>query len=409
MKIYCILMDTVPRHGKIRDAFNSKGVYFSDHITCSSTVPTLITMFGGKTPTEMFGIGGVGHSHSYGRLVADKKKWDEEMLFHMIPDDWATHIHSMPLTRGDGGRGDYGSTSFKLLPDDICGRTDNMRFYKYDGKVDEDNFIRKMQNIPKTRTHPDFNLKEKFDVDSNHLIVLKFNHYHDSARGHHINYGNRSIEATSENIIDMYADMIKQMDFNEPDSLFWVFADHGEPHNINTMMTPPDSWLAWCGVKDNISDRKDIKKIIGCDDFKNTVLNRIYGDEFRALPNDAFGELDMDRIYVREDGRSAVNPNYASTVSAVKALDEDRYIQYVNHSPNAHKRQFHNQQERVIIYNKTENTIDVPNVMEADIGEQLKQHLLDGPWEWYFRRVDGEDELEKKRAESEPVKRRVIG
>jgi len=175
------------------------------------------------------------------------------------------------------------------------------------------------------------------------------------------------------------------------------------------MMTPPDSRLAWCGVKDNISDRKDIKKIIGCDDFKNTVLNRIYGDEFRALPNDAFGELDMDRIYVREDGRSAVNPNYASTVSAVKALDEDRYIQYVNHSPNAHKRQFHNQQERVIIYNKTENTIDVPNVMEADIGEQLKQHLLDGPWEWYFRRVDGEDEEEKKRAESEPVKRRVIG
>ena len=65
MKIYCILLDTVPRHGKIRDAFNSKGVQFSDHITCSSTVPTLITMFGGKTPTEMFGIGGVGHSHSY--------------------------------------------------------------------------------------------------------------------------------------------------------------------------------------------------------------------------------------------------------------------------------------------------------------------------------------------------------
>ena len=62
MKIYCILLDTVPRHGKIRDAFNSKGVQFSDHITCSSTVPTLITMFGGKTPTEMFGIGGVGHS-----------------------------------------------------------------------------------------------------------------------------------------------------------------------------------------------------------------------------------------------------------------------------------------------------------------------------------------------------------
>ena len=412
MKIYCILLDTVPRHGKIRDAFNSKGVQFSDHITCSSTVPTLITMFGGKTPTEMFGIGGVGHSHSYGRLVADKKKWDEGMLFHMIPNDWTIHIHSMPLTRGDGGRGDFGDTSFKLLPDDICGRTNNMKFYDYSGSEridnDETTFIKKMQDLPTDGVARDI------PSTPNHFIVLKFNHYHDSARGHHINYCGERIEATSENIIDMYADMIKKMDFEQPDSLFWVFADHGEPHNINIMMPPPDSWLAWCGVKDNISDRKDVKKIIGCDDFKNTVLNRVYNtskgdEEYIPLPNDALGELDMDRIYVREDGRSAVNPNYASTVSAVKALDEDRYIQYINHSPNAHKRQFHNQEERVIIYNKTTNTIDIPNVMESDIGEKLKQHLLDGPWEWYFRRVDGEDEEEKKRAEPKPVKRRVIG
>ena len=41
MKIYCILMDTVPRDGRIVNAFRSKGVEFSDHITCSSTVPTL--------------------------------------------------------------------------------------------------------------------------------------------------------------------------------------------------------------------------------------------------------------------------------------------------------------------------------------------------------------------------------
>ena len=100
--------------------------------------------------------------------------------------------------------------------------------------------------------------------------------------------------------------------------------------------------------------------------------------------------MDMNRIYVREDGRSAVSPNFASTVSAIKALDEHRYIQYVNHSPNAHKRQFHNQEERIIIYNKTENTIDTPNVPQYHIGAELKQHLLDGPWEWYFRKTADE-------------------
>jgi hypothetical protein len=367
-------MDTVPRHGKIKDAFERKGITFSDHITCSSTVPTLITMFSGKTPTEMFGIGGVGHSHSYGRFVEDKEKWNEEMIFHNFTKspqnitglNWTTHIHSMPLTRGDGGKGDYGSTSFKLLPDDICGRTDNMKFYEYNVGGDESNFIKKMQ-----------------DMTGNHFIVLKFNHYHDSSRGTKLNYNGKSMESNPENIVDMYVDMIDNMDFDEPESLFWIYADHGEPHNVGLMMPPPDSWLAWCGIKDNITNKKIDKKIIGCDDFKNTVLNRIYN---KNLPNDILEDVDMNRIYVREDGRSAVNPNFASTVSAIKALDENRYIQYVCHSPQAaNKRHFHNIMERTIIYNKTENTIDAPNVIESEIGEQLKQHLIDGPWEWYFR------------------------
>ena len=392
MKIYCILMDTVPRSGKIRKAFDDKGIQFSDHITCSSTVPTLITMFGGKTPTEMFGIGGVGHSHTYGRLLSDKKEWDEQMIFHIVPDDWTIHIHSMPKTRGDGGTGDFGGDTFKLLPDDICGRTENMRFYEYGEGYDEDKFIKQMQNLPITRVlRKGKVIDDKYGRESNHFVVLKFNHYHDSARGTDLIYNQKKI-VSSDDIIDMYADMINKMDFDEPDSLFWVYADHGEPHNINVNMPPPDSWLAWCGVKDNILKRKVTKEVIGCDDFKNTVLNRIYDKDF---PNDVLDDVDYDRIYVREDGRSAVSPNFASTVSAIKALDEHRYIQYVNHSPNAHKREFHNQEERTIIYNKTTNTIDIPNVIESDIGEQLKQHLINGPWEWYFRKVTAGEHYEE--------------
>ena len=78
MKIYCILMDTVPRTNKVKDVFEKKGIHFADHITCSSTVPTLVTMLSGKTPTEMFGIGGIGHSHTYSKLLSTEKAkgWD---------------------------------------------------------------------------------------------------------------------------------------------------------------------------------------------------------------------------------------------------------------------------------------------------------------------------------------------
>ena len=104
MKIYCILFDTVPRHPKIKNVLEKKDINFADHITCSSTVPTLVTMLSGNTPTEMFGIGGIGHSHTYSKLLSEKKsiqEWDSKIILHMLPSDWNIHIHSMPETRGD--------------------------------------------------------------------------------------------------------------------------------------------------------------------------------------------------------------------------------------------------------------------------------------------------------------------
>ena len=85
MKIYCILFDTVPRHPKIKEVFEKKGLHFADHITCSSTVPTLVTMLSGKTPTEMFGPGGIGHSHTYSNLLSTEKakEWDENIILHL--------------------------------------------------------------------------------------------------------------------------------------------------------------------------------------------------------------------------------------------------------------------------------------------------------------------------------------
>ena len=153
MKIYCILFDTVPRHPKIKNVLEKKDINFADHITCSSTVPTLVTMLSGKTPTEMFGIGGIGHSHTYSKLLSEKKsveEWDSKIILHMLPSDWNIHIHSMPETRGDettqqmvnskdlekGGfsrikiKSVKNIDGFRLLPDDLCGRTRNMNFYQ---------------------------------------------------------------------------------------------------------------------------------------------------------------------------------------------------------------------------------------------------------------------------------------
>ena len=389
MKIYCILFDTVPRHPKIKNILEKKGISFSDHITCSSTVPTLVTMLSGKTPTEMFGIGGIGHSHTYSNLLSTEKakEWDENIILHMLPEDWKIHIHSMPETRGDvqpkkveelkvGGFSRMTKlqmtaleiNSFRLLPDDICGRNNQMIYYNYNKNDDEDDFIENMQKLPNDTWSDAY--------ERNHFIFLKYNHYHDASRGKFVEYQGKRVDLEYEEVVDMFVDMIDRINFDEPDSLFWIFADHGEPHKMGALMPPPDSWLAWCGIKDNIRNKEVDKKIIGCDDFKNTVLNRIYD---KNLPNDILDDLEMNRIYVREDGRGAIDPNYGTTVSAIKSLDEHRYIQFVHHSPKAPKGEHINEESRTIIYDKRTSDWTI-----TETNDELVNHLKSGPWRWYF-------------------------
>ena len=91
--------------------------------------------------------------------------------------------------------------------------------------------------------------------------------------------------------------------------------------------------------KVNITNKKVTKNKIAAVDFKNTVLNRIYKrgslGQLKAdrLPNDVLSSVDKDRIYVAEDGRSNVDEYNCTTVSAIKCLDENRFIQLVHHSP----------------------------------------------------------------------------
>ena len=83
MKIYCILFDTVPQDERIEKLFERKNLHYSDYITNSSTVPTVVSMFSGLTPTGIAGPGGIGHSHTFNQLTSSQKlKWDKEQVFY---------------------------------------------------------------------------------------------------------------------------------------------------------------------------------------------------------------------------------------------------------------------------------------------------------------------------------------
>ena len=385
MKIYCILFDTVPQSKRIEKLFERKNLHYSDYITNSSTVPTVVSMFSGLTPTGIAGPGGIGHSHTFNQLTSSQKlAWDKEQVFYGLPDDWNIHIHAMPLTRGDLGLhecieerhyhppglgGQYLPDGFFLVPDDICGRKKQMKFHKYSPN-DEETFLKVMQNLP---------------ADENNFIFLKYNHYHDAEKGKSINYKGNRINLNHNEVVDLFVDIIDDINFEEENSLFWLFADHGHADGVDTLMSPPNSWLAWVSVTDNITNKKVTKNKIAAVDFKNTVLNRIHNrgilGQLKAnrLSNDVLDEVDKNRIYVAEDGRGDVDPNHGTTVSAIRCLDDHRFVQFVHHSPNASKGHHSNEKTRTIMY---DNKNKFYETIETDT--ELLNYLRSGIWKWYF-------------------------
>ena len=114
-------------------------------------------------------------------------------------------------------------------------------------------------------------------------------------------------------------DWLSNWDFNEPDSLFWIFCDHGLPNESNHLIYP-NSYLSWALVKDNTSNPiVPGRKVIHPTDFYATVMNKLG----LTIDNEISGvciteKLDEDRLYISEDARLTYNPLYTTNYSQIQ-------------------------------------------------------------------------------------------
>ena len=97
-------------------------------------------------------------------------------------------------------------------------------------------------------------------------------------------------------------DWVKNWNFDEPNSIFYIFADHS--HRVNSYLDPP-SYLTWVYFKDNVTNSK-LNPIISSNDFYQLVeltfkLDHRPPSTWASNPVNFFNK---NRIYAVEDGRA---------------------------------------------------------------------------------------------------------
>ena len=177
-------------------------------------------------------------------------------------------------------------------------------------------------------------------------------------------------------------ELMEQWDFNEPNTMFWFFSDHGDWHTM-TEHPEPDHYLSWVMFRDNTENAiKPRSKFISATDFFAAVMNKC-GLNYEPIQDlcPIQENQDPDRIYYTEDSRQRFDKNNSTTAIACRFTDWDRgrpgALEQVSY--------FKPRNEFVCLLAHLNTDGFVTNTIRIDkIDECLKQALIDR-FEW----VDG--------------------
>lgn len=113
-------------------------------------------------------------------------------------------------------------------------------------------------------------------------------------------------------------------DFNEPDSVFFIFTDHG---GTRSRLFPQEVNQVWAMIKDNrINAPKITTPIISSYDIYNTILdvfNINHINPYPILSKSLYKAFDPNRIYFLEDSRLGVCNFETDTLNCFKIIEWD--------------------------------------------------------------------------------------
>ena len=306
MKIYLIKFDACPFSPTVSELANLIGGTMLRQISGCYTTETTIQILSGKHSSVL-----EPHGNGY-QLWQRKSDNMDPMELRPVEDlpkyDWMENTLPFRLAK-------YGFKT-KATNDPVLSyvlgflRCPEIYTHTYVSKT----VVKKKEEIEYTQQAQ----KEKQNV----LYFISHMHFHhacDDAPNSEV-----ALDLTKKAWIDLL-ELMSYWDFDESDSFFWIYSDHGPWRRPEFGGYPlPLNFYTWAVLKDNTSHSFVPKlKTASATDLPQIIMNKFGG----PAPNEEKG-----RIYITEDGRMSIDPFKSTTAIACKVKDSTlRYLTY--HEP----------------------------------------------------------------------------
>ena len=334
-KFYCLLIDCTPFFDFIQDMGKKNNFTFLHHLSAGSTSNTLFTMLTGTFPCAII-PNGIGYlSHGDGDALnghANKISLEAYKKRNGYYDDWKWLKNE-------------NASLFHILNNNNC----KVKLHNYGGfgrfvkaklgglKYNPED-LSEFKNIETTYSHPKGISEEfmnsyggfRYNSKSNHLIEEHFKLQKEYITNLQNNYKDENVfyiedehcyHDTAPDKINLIKRYFNLWNFNEPDSVFFIFADHG---NTQSRLFPNEVNQVWAMIKDNRQNPLNFNNtFMASYDLFNTVLkvfNIKNTSPYPMLSKSLDNPLDKNRIFFIEDSRLKICNFESDTLNCFKII-----------------------------------------------------------------------------------------
>ena len=297
-----------------------KNLHLLRQIGGCCTFSSMITMFTGKMPSDWLPNGVISIKHGDPREKKEKSQnywpWEEGLVikFPVFNHIYLSDVRLIKIfSKKKCGR--RRGNPWIQKPNFALGRKASQKVllpnkYEEIKKLHEDRIVK----VHQIQSNP---------IDGIDLYIIRDEVYHTldsrklSNRGDNDKLKNE-LKNSAENTI---FDFINAWNFNEPDSIFWVFSDHGPQYKKGNS---PDfhNYGSWVLFKDTTQNPIKVKSnCIWIGDFFSTISKKLQLSVKNSTSRSIDSSVDQDRIFYVEDSRRGVDKTRSTVGIACRFID----------------------------------------------------------------------------------------